>query len=93
MQKPAIKIIHAGRLIDAVSDEVRTDVSVTVENDRIREVQNGKITIEGADVIDLSDSTVMPGLRPTLTARAASMTPCVRESTRSSMARIWTMKR
>ena len=61
-QKPAIKVIYAGRLIDAVSDEVRTNVSVIIENDRIREVQNGKITIEGADIVDLSDSTVMPGL-------------------------------
>lgn len=61
-QKPMVKIVYAGRLIDAVSDEVRTNVSIIIENDRIREVQNGKVTIDGAKIIDLSDSTVMPGL-------------------------------
>ena len=59
---PNIKIVHAGRLIDAVSDQVRTDVSVIIENGRIREVRNGKAAIPGAKIIDLSDSTVMPGL-------------------------------
>ncbi len=61
-QKPSVKIVYAGRLIDGVSDEVRTNVSVIIENDRVREVQNGKIAIPGAEIIDLSDSTVMPGL-------------------------------
>ncbi|HEX8136491.1 MAG TPA: amidohydrolase family protein [Pyrinomonadaceae bacterium] len=61
-QKPSIKIVYAGRLIDAVTDRVRTNVSVIIENGRIREVQNGKAAIPDAEIIDLSDSTVMPGL-------------------------------
>ena len=56
-----VKVIYAGRLIDGVSDTVRTNVSVVIANGRIREVQNGKAVVPGAEIIDLSDSTVMPG--------------------------------
>src|SRR6267378_6739319 len=62
MQTPNLKVVYAGRLIDAVTDQVRSNVSVIIEDGRIREVQNGKASIAGAEVIDLSDSTVMPGL-------------------------------
>ncbi len=61
-QTPNLKVVYAGTMIDAVTDQVRTNVSVIIENGRIREVQNGKASIPGAEVIDLSDSTVMPGL-------------------------------
>ncbi|HXD32683.1 MAG TPA: amidohydrolase family protein [Pyrinomonadaceae bacterium] len=61
-QTPNIKVIYAGRLIDALTDQVRTNVSVIIENDRISEVQPGKAVITGAETIDLSDSTVLPGL-------------------------------
>lgn len=61
MQNQNVKIVHAGQLIDAVSDQVQTNVSVIVENGRIREVRNGKATLPGAEIIDLSESTVMPG--------------------------------
>ncbi|HEV7681689.1 MAG TPA: hypothetical protein VGO68_06180 [Pyrinomonadaceae bacterium] len=61
-QTPNIKVAYAGRLIDAVTDQVRTNVSVIIENGRIREVQNGKAALPGAEIIDLSDSTVLPGL-------------------------------
>src|SRR5712692_11677310 len=59
---PGLKVVYAGRLIDGVTDQIRGNVSVIIENDRIREVQNGKVSVPGAEVIDLSDSTVMPGL-------------------------------
>lgn len=61
-QPTTVKVVHAGRLIDAVSDQVRTNVSVIIENGRIREVRDGKVAIPGAETIDLGDSTVMPGL-------------------------------
>lgn len=61
-QTSNIKVVYAGRLIDAVTDQVRTNVSVIIENGRIREVKEGKAAIPGAEIIDLSDSTVMPGL-------------------------------
>ena len=55
------KIVYAGKLIDGVSNQVRTNVSVIIENGRIREVQNRKGVVPDAELVDLSDSTVMPG--------------------------------
>ena len=60
-QTQNVKVIFAGRLIDGVSDTVRKDVSVIVADGRIREVRSGKAVIPGAETIDLSESTVMPG--------------------------------
>ncbi|HWP42183.1 MAG TPA: amidohydrolase family protein [Blastocatellia bacterium] len=61
-QAAGVKVVYAGRLIDGVSNTVRTNVSIIIERDRIREVRDGRATVAGAEVIDLSDSTVMPGL-------------------------------
>ena len=55
-------VIHAGRLIDGVSAQPRTQVSILVHDDRITGVQPGFVTPAGAEVIDLSRSTVLPGL-------------------------------
>jgi imidazolonepropionase-like amidohydrolase len=60
-QTQSVKVVFAGRLIDGVSNTVRTDVSVIIDGGRIREVRNGKAEIPGAEVIDLSGYTVMPG--------------------------------
>ncbi|MDB5693744.1 MAG: amidohydrolase family protein [Alphaproteobacteria bacterium] len=54
-------VIHAGRLIDGVSETVRQRVSILVHDDRIQAVEPGFVTPAGAAVIDLSDETVMPG--------------------------------
>jgi imidazolonepropionase-like amidohydrolase len=55
-------VIHAGRLIDGVSAQPRTQISILVHDERITGVQPGFITPAGAEVIDLSRSTVLPGL-------------------------------
>ncbi|HET8676820.1 MAG TPA: amidohydrolase family protein [Blastocatellia bacterium] len=60
-QTGSVKVVYAGRLIDGTSATVRTNVSIIVEKDRIKEVRDGRATIAGAEVIDLSDATVMPG--------------------------------
>lgn len=65
LQSPAAKktiIIHAGRLIDTVRKQVRTRVSITIEGERIKELQEGFVSLPNAQVIDLSNSTVLPGL-------------------------------
>ncbi len=54
-------IIHAGTLIDGVSDTPRTRVSIRVHDGRIAGIEPGLITAGDTPVIDLSDSTVMPG--------------------------------
>jgi imidazolonepropionase-like amidohydrolase len=55
-------VIHAGRLIDGLSKTVRDKVTIVVKDDRIVSVDAGFLRPAGAEVIDLSGSTVMPGL-------------------------------
>lgn len=54
-------VIHAGRLIDAVSNAPRAKVSIIVHDDRITDVRDGFVTPRDAEVIDLSSKTVLPG--------------------------------
>jgi len=61
-QSGSIKVVFAGRLIDGTSNTVRTNVSIVIEKDRIKAVRDGRASIAGAEVVDLSDATVMPGL-------------------------------
>src|ERR1700748_2884341 len=55
-------VIHAGRLIDGVSKTPREHVSILIHDQRITAVQDGFVTPAGADVVDLSAATVLPGL-------------------------------
>ncbi|MDE2488867.1 MAG: amidohydrolase family protein, partial [Alphaproteobacteria bacterium] len=55
-------VIHAGRLIDGVSKAPRVQVSILIHDDRITAVAPGYVTPAGAEVIDLSKATVLPGL-------------------------------
>ena len=55
-------IIHAGRLIDTARKQLRLRVSITIEGERIKELQDGFISPPTAQVIDLSNATVLPGL-------------------------------
>jgi imidazolonepropionase-like amidohydrolase len=54
-------VIHAGTLIDGVSEAPRKQVSILVHDDKIVSVEPGFQTPAGADVIDLSTATVLPG--------------------------------
>ncbi len=54
-------VIHAGTLIDGVSDAPRTRVSIVIHDDRIVRVDSGFTTPSGASVVDLSKATVLPG--------------------------------
>jgi imidazolonepropionase-like amidohydrolase len=54
-------VIHAGTLIDGISAAPRQKVSITIRDDRITAVDNGFTTPAGAQVIDLSGATVLPG--------------------------------
>jgi imidazolonepropionase-like amidohydrolase len=56
------KVVHAGRLIDGVTSAARERVSILIAGDRIVGVQDGFATPSGAQVIDLSRATVLPGL-------------------------------
>jgi len=54
-------VIHAGALLDGVSETPRHQVSILIHDDRIVSVENGFVTPEGAHVVDLSGQTVLPG--------------------------------
>ena len=54
-------VIHAGTLIDGVAETPRKQVSILVHDDRIVSVEPGFQTPAGAEVIDLSTATVLPG--------------------------------
>ncbi len=61
---PKTTYILAGRLFDATSDTVRQNVVIVVEDERIKSVApNASNAVPaGANVIDLSHATVLPGL-------------------------------
>ncbi|MDR9446622.1 MAG: amidohydrolase family protein [Balneolaceae bacterium] len=55
-------IIHAGQLIDGISDDPVQNVTVTVQDGQITAVENGFIDpSDGTGVVDLSNQTLMPG--------------------------------
>ena len=56
-------VIHAGRLIDGVTKTERMRVSILIHDDRIASVVPGFVAgPAGAEVIDLTEKTVLPGL-------------------------------
>src|SRR5260370_31931220 len=72
---PKTTYIRAGRLFDGTSTNVRQNVVIVVVNDRIQSMAaaNTVSVPAGATVIDLSHTTVLPGLidcQPHLSARA-----------------------
>jgi len=54
--------IHAGRLIDGTGAAPKSNITILVHDDRIASVTPGFTQPAGARVIDLSRSTVLPGL-------------------------------
>ncbi|MFM8480507.1 MAG: amidohydrolase family protein [Gammaproteobacteria bacterium] len=59
----AATLIHAGRVIDGVSDQVMTERTVVVDQGRITSIEAGyRKPAAGDTVIDLRKSTLMPGL-------------------------------
>lgn len=55
-------LVHAGRLVDGVSDAPREKVTVVVEGERIAAVEPGfRAPAAGERLVDLSDATVLPG--------------------------------
>src|SRR4051794_23167294 len=61
---PKLTYIRAARLFDSTGDNVKTNMVIVIERDRIQRVApaNEVPIPAGAAVIDLADSTVLPGL-------------------------------
>jgi imidazolonepropionase-like amidohydrolase len=64
MQQPAARVtaIKAGRLIDVKAGVTRENQTIIIEGERIKAVGVNLPIPEGARVVDLSRSTVLPGL-------------------------------
>ena len=58
----AITAVKAGRLVDPETGKAATNVVILVEGEKIKAVGADVAIPTGADVIDLSDLTVLPGL-------------------------------
>jgi imidazolonepropionase-like amidohydrolase len=57
-----LTIVHAGRLLDGVSQAPKSQVSIVIDGERIQSVQPGFISKPNARIVDLSHATVLPGL-------------------------------
>lgn len=79
-------IVHAGRLIDGTSRQIRQHVSIVIHDDRIVSVEDGFVERPGARVIDLGTKTVMPGLIDThvhLLVQLGRQSPAIMAVTRT----------
>jgi predicted amidohydrolase len=56
------KVVHAGRLFDGVSSNLRTEADIVLEGNRIASIQPHRSDLHTGEVIDASGLTVMPGL-------------------------------
>jgi imidazolonepropionase-like amidohydrolase len=58
----AATLIHAGRVIDGISDTAKTNQTVVVENGKITAIESGfRAPGAGDRVIDLKNGTLLPG--------------------------------
>jgi len=56
------RYVHCGALIDPAGGQTQKNVLITVEGERVRQVQVNGSAPAGAQVTDLSDHTCLPGL-------------------------------
>lgn len=60
--QPVVRVLRCGTLIHPSSGQVQHNVVITVEGERIRQIQEGGNASSNAQIIDLSDRTCLPGL-------------------------------
>ena len=54
-------VVHAGSLLDGVTATPRLEMSILIQDDKITGVATGYVSPAGAEILDLSTMTVMPG--------------------------------
>ncbi len=55
-------VVHAGRLVDGIHDQSRSNIDIVIEGNRIRSVEPHRAELHTGKVVDASNQTVMPGL-------------------------------
>ena len=58
----SLTVIHAGHLLAIPGQPASGNSSILIRDGRIEAIQSGFVTPDGADIIDLSDQFVLPGL-------------------------------
>ena len=61
-QDEDVTVIHAGWMLAVPGDAPAREQSIIIRGDRIESIENGYVTPEGAEIIDLTGSYVLPGL-------------------------------
>jgi imidazolonepropionase-like amidohydrolase len=61
-QSPKKTVIKAARILDVKSGQIINNPVIVVEGERITQVETGLVVPKDAEVIDLGDVTVLPGL-------------------------------
>ena len=59
---PEIKVVHCAHLVDVEAGKVLGATTIVIEGKRIREVKAGRVDVAGAQVVDQSNATCLPGL-------------------------------
>src|SRR6202521_1814663 len=59
---PKTVVIRAGRLLDVKTGKTLTNQMIVIQGDKIASVGSGAQVPDGAQVVDLSSATVLPGL-------------------------------
>ncbi len=59
---PRVIVVHAAHMLDGNSSSMSGPVTVTISNGRITSVAPGSTSSPGAEVIELGEQTLMPGL-------------------------------
>ena len=54
--------VHCAHVFDSATGKMLGATTIIVENDRIKALQSGNSTVDGADSIDMSGMTCLPGL-------------------------------
>ena len=57
-----LTVIHAGQLLAVPGQDPVANQSILIRNERIEAIEDGFVSPDGANIIDLSDDFVMPGL-------------------------------
>jgi len=59
---PTVTALHCGHLLDTAAGKLLGETTIVADGKRIREVKPGRVEVAGANVVDLTGATCMPGL-------------------------------